>query len=149
VAADAPLGADAPLARPRAATHPRALRLAPPVRRPRGAWGDAAFATTLAATLAAGIVGVLLLNTAMQTQADRIATMRTRLAALSLQLQSTQTALDRDNAPSELAARAWELSMRPAREMPILRPSVRTPRRLPAAAKLSARGRAARTSRGG
>jgi hypothetical protein len=137
-----------PAARPPARRTP--LRLVSPVRRRRHrSYGDALFTTTLSALLGLGIVGVLLLNTAMQTQADRIATMRTRLAALSLQLQSTQTALDRDNAPSELAARAWELSMRPAREMPILRPSVRTPRRLPAAVKVSARGPAARTTRGG
>jgi hypothetical protein len=136
------------------------LRLVPPrlvaprkARRPR-AYGDVLFATTLSALLGFGIVGVLLFNTAMQTQADRIAIMRHRLGALALQLQTAQTALERQESPSELAARAAALQMRPATTMPLLRTSARTPQRLPAppvAAKagLSARGRAARTVRGG
>jgi hypothetical protein len=139
VAADAPLGADAPLARPRAATHPRALRLAPPVRRPRGAWGDAAFATTLAATLAAGIVGVLLLNTAMQTQADQIAATQHRLTVLHLQLQTAQTAVDRENTPGELAVRATALHMHPAQRMPFVTAARGVPTRLPRAVSAPAR----------
>ena len=130
------------------------LRLVPPLRRrrPRRSYGDALFATTLSALLAVGIVGVLLLNTSMQTQADRISAMRQQIVDLSLRVQQAQTALDRDNSPSALAARAVALSMRPAGEMPMLRPGTRPPRRLPAAPRakaVSARGPAATTTRGG
>jgi hypothetical protein len=107
------------------------------------------FATALSGVLAFGIVGVLLFNTAMQTQADRIATMRHQLGALALQLQAAQTALDREASPSELAARAAALQMRPAARMPLLRTAARTPQRLPAPPRVSARARAARTVRGG
>ena len=130
------------------------LRLVPPLgrRHPRRSHGDALFATTLSALLAVGIVGVLLLNTSMQTQADRISTMRQRIVEMSLRLQQAQTALDRDNSPSSLAARATALKMRPAGEMQMLRPGPRPPRRLPAAPKtkaVSARGPAATSTRGG
>lgn len=115
------------------------------------------FAATLSGLLAFGIVGVLLFNTAMQTQADRIAGLHRQLGALGLQLQGAQTALDRQESPSELAARATALQMRPAATMPVLRMSARTPQRLPAPPKvkvaakvgLSARGRAVTTVRGG
>jgi hypothetical protein len=134
------------------------LRLVPARKgRPRRAHGDVLFAATLSALLAFGIVGVLLFNTAMQTQADRIAGLRGQLGALGLQLQAARIALDRQESPSELAARATALQMRPAATMPVLRTSARTPQRLPAPPKakgagkvgLSARGRAARTVRGG
>ena len=130
------------------------LRLVPPARRrrPRRSYGDALFATTLSALLAVGIVGVLLLNTSMQTQADQISAMRQRIADVSLRLQQAQTALDRDNSPSALAERAAALKMRPAGEIQILRPGSRPPRRLPAAPKpkaVSARGPAATSTRGG
>ena len=101
--------------------------------------------------LAVGIVGVLLLNTSMQTQADQIQAMRQRVAALSLELQQAQTALDRDNSPSALATRAAALNMRPARTVTILRP---TDLRAPtfggkARPRVSARARAAKTTHGG
>ena len=138
----------------RAASRRTSLRLVPPLRRrrPRRSYGDALFATTLSALLAVGIVGVLLLNTSMQTQADRIQAMRQQIVVLSLQLQQAQTALDRDNSPSALAARATALKMRPAGELLMLRPAVRPPRRLPAAPKakaVSARARAKTSSHGG
>ena len=107
------------------------------------------FAATLSGLLAFGILGVLLFNTAMQTQADRIALMRQRLATLGLQLQVAQTALDRQESPSELAARAAALQMHPAATMPLLRTSARTPQRLPAPARVSARAQATKTVRGG
>lgn len=109
------------------------------------------FAATLSALLAFGILGVLLFNTAMQTQADRIALMRHRLATLALTLQVAQTTLDRQEAPSELAARAAALQMHPATTMPLLRTSARTPQRLPAPgrSRVSARARAAKPVRGG
>jgi hypothetical protein len=126
-------------------------------RRRRRAWGDALFATTLALVLGVGIVGVLLLNTAMQTQADQIQATQQKLAALRLVVQGEQTALDRVNAPGMLAARAAALHMRPAAAMLMLRAPAHPPTRLPAAAKvhepksqgLSARAPAKSPSHGG
>jgi len=137
VAAAVPLRADP---RPRAARPP--LRAVPARRRRtrRRGWGDAIFATTLALVLGVGIVGVLLLNTAMQTQADQIQATQQKLAALHLVVQGEQTALDRMNTPAALAARAASLHMRPATTMPVLRVPARTPTRLPA--PISARARA-------
>jgi hypothetical protein len=107
------------------------------------------FAATLTGLLALGIVGVLLINTAMQTQADRIAIVRHRLGTLTLQLQAARIALDQQESPSRLAAQAATLRMRPAAAIPLLRTSARTPHRLPAPSRVSARARAARTVRGG
>ena len=147
MAAAAPLRADL-----RPAGRRPALRVVPHRRRRRRAWGDAVFATTLALVLGVGILTVLLLNTAMQTQADQIAATKQRLAALHLVVQGEQTALDRMNTPGALAARAAALHMRPAAAMPILRAPAAAPTRLPAAAKpkgLSARARAKSPAHGG
>src|SRR3954454_3548575 len=158
VTADTAVGGDVaaavPLrALPRPAGQRPGLRAVPARRRRRRrGWGDAIFATTLAAVLGVGIVGVLLLNTAMQTQADQIQATQQKLAALQLVVQGEQTALDRLNAPGTLAARAAALHMRPAAAMPMLRLSVHPPTRLPAAAKshgLSARARAKSPAHGG
>ena len=174
MAAAAPLR-NAPSARPPARRTP--LRLVPPLRRRRRrrSYGDALFATTLTVVLAVGIVGVLLFNTSMQTQADQIQTMRHRVADLSLQEQQEQTALDRDNSPSALAAHATALHMAPARDVTILRPADLRAAQLHAAqlraaqvhaatlsasathhrvkpkarSKVSARGRAARSNHAG
>ena len=138
---------------PRPAGQRPSLRAVPARRRRhRRGWGDAIFATTLAAVLGVGIVGVLLLNTAMQTQADQIQATQQKLTALQLVVQGEQTALDRLNAPGTIAARAAALHMRPAAAMPMLRLSVHPPTRLPAAAKshgLSARARAKSPAHGG
>ena len=91
--------------------------------------------------LGVGIVGVLLLNTAMQTQADQIQATQQKLAALHLVVQGEQTALDRMNTPAALAARAAALHMRPAKTMPVLRVPVRTPTRLPAPISAPARAK--------
>ena len=110
------------------------------------------FATTLALVLGIGIVGVLLLNTAMQTQADQIQATQQRLAALHLVVQGEQTALDRMNTPESLAARAAALKMRPATVIAVLRLPRRTPTRLPAPAgshRLSAHERAKSPVHGG
>jgi hypothetical protein len=133
---------------PRPARRP-ALRLAPPYRRRRArrAYGDAVFATTLAAILAVGIIGVLLLNTSMQTQADRIAATQHRLAALRLAAQTTSTMMDELNSPGALAARAAALHLHPARTMPFVVASATMPRRLPP--PVSARARAKTTSHAG
>ena len=110
------------------------------------------FATTLALVLGVGIVGVLLLNTAMQTQADQIQATQQRLAALRLVVQGQQTALDQMNTPGALAERAAALHMRPAATMPVLRVAAHTPTRLPApptSKRLSARAQAKSRGHGG
>jgi hypothetical protein len=142
VAAATPLRAD-----PRPGRRAPGLRLAPPLRRRRRSYGDAVFATTLAALLAVGILGVLLLNTAMQTQADRIAATQHRLAGLNLAIQGAQTTLDRLNTPAELAARAIALHMRPAKGIAILRASAAVPTHLPG--PVSERVRAKKPTRAG
>jgi hypothetical protein len=121
------VAAVAPLPHDRARAPAHRLRLAPPPR-PTSAptFGDAVYAATLAVLLACGIVGVLLLNTATQTQADRIAAQKQRLAGLALQIQSAQVALDRDAAPAVVAARARALAMRPAAKLAVLH-APRTP----------------------
>jgi hypothetical protein len=110
------------------------------------------FATTLALVLGVGIVGVLLLNTAMQTQADQIQATQQKLAALHLVVQGEQTALDRMNTPGALAGRATALHMRPAVAMRVLRLPSLVPTRLPAPRKVhgvSARARAKSQPHGG
>jgi len=110
------------------------------------------FATTLAMVLGIGILGVLLLNTAMQTQADQIQATQHRLAALRLVVQGEQTTLDRMMTPGALASRAAGLNMHPATAIAVLRVPARTPTRLPLLAgskKLSARERATTPSHGG
>jgi hypothetical protein len=124
------------------------LRLAQPVRRRRRkAYGDALFATTLAALLAVGILSVLLLNTAMQTQADRIAATQHRLATLRLAAQGAQTTLDRLTTPAELATRAAALHMRPAARITTLTVAAQAPTHLPN--PVSARGRAKKPGHAG
>jgi hypothetical protein len=99
------------------------LRLAPrPRPRPRPTpRRDAAFAVTLGLLLAVGVVAVLLLNTAMQTQADRIATVKQHLADLTLRAQVLKTEADMEAAPAVLAVRARQLHLRPATRVTILR----------------------------
>jgi hypothetical protein len=111
------------------------------LRRRRRAYGDAVFATTLAIVLGVGIMAVLLLNTAMQTQADRIAAAQHRLTTLNLAVQGAQTTLDRLNTPGDLASRAGALHMRPAKGIAVLRASAAAPTRLPAAVSARARAR--------
>ena len=152
MAAAAPLRAD--LRSPvRPAARRPSLRLVPNRRRRRRrAWGDAVFATTLALVLGVGILGVLLLNTAMQTQADQISAAKHRLAALHLVVQGEQTELDRLNTPGSLAVRAAALHMRPAAALRVLRLPKRLPAALPAPAKakgVSARARAKSAGHGG
>jgi hypothetical protein len=96
--------------------------------------------------LAVGIVGVLLLNTEMQTQADRIAVAQHRLAVLHLQLQTVQTAVDRANTPGEVAAHAAALHMHPSPRMAFVTARGVTTR-LPVA--VSALARAKKPAHGG
>lgn len=97
--------------------------------------------------LGVGILGVLLLNTAMQTQADQIAATQHRLAALHLAVQQAQAAVDEQDAPAALAARAAALHMRPVAMMPVVVVSARETRKLPP--PVSARGRARKPGRAG
>ena len=78
---------------------------------PRGR--EAAFAACLALVLTIGVLGVLLLNTAMQQQADRIARQHQRIASLTQKTQELQASLDWQTDPTRLAARAHALKLRP------------------------------------
>jgi hypothetical protein len=122
------------------------LRLVPSPRR-RSAPRDGLYALTISALLATGIVVVLLLNTAMQTQADRIALSKQHLSKLALQIQTMSVELDRQGVPAVLAARAQALHMRPATRLPVLdlprRAVLTLPTPRPARPHLSARERAA------
>jgi len=98
------------------------LRLAPAPRPRPSRYRDSVWAATLALLLAVGILGVLLLNTSTQTQADNIATAKQRLADLTLHAQVLQMAADQEEAPSVLAARARALRMRPATSVTVMPP---------------------------
>src|SRR3954469_4813302 len=79
--------------------------------RPRGR--EAAFAACLALVLTIGVLGVLLLNTVMQQQADEIAGQHQRIADLTQRAQELKTSLDRQSDPARLAAEAKSLRLRP------------------------------------
>jgi len=109
---------------------------------------DSLYAVTVAMLLATGIVGVLLLNTSMQTQADRIASVKQQMAALQQQEQTLGLAVDQLASPASLAARAAALHLRPGGPLPIIVLKAHPPKRLPPAppkkhAQVSARERAA------
>jgi hypothetical protein len=111
------MAAVAPLQQPQRRDRPSRrppLRLAPAPRPRLSRYADGVWAATLALLLGIGILGVLLLNTSTQTQADRIAAAKGRLADLTLHAQVLQMAADQQDAPSVLAERARALHMRPA-----------------------------------
>jgi hypothetical protein len=83
--------------------------------RPRGR--EAAFAACLALVLSIGVLGVLMLNTAMQQQADRIARQHQRIAALAQEAQELETTLDWQSNPARLEAKAKELRLRPVKRV--------------------------------
>jgi hypothetical protein len=56
---------------------------------------------------------VLLLNTVMQQQADRIARQHQRIADLTQRAQELETSLDWQSDPARLAAKAKSLRLRP------------------------------------
>ena len=76
---------------------------------------DAAFVACLAVVLGIGVLGVLLLNTSMQQQSDRLTAQRQRIAALATRTQQMRTAVDLAGDPALLAAKARALHLRPAR----------------------------------
>lgn len=138
MAAVAPLRPD-----PVAPSTPRTpLRLAPAAPQ-RSSARDAVWAMTLALLLAVGIVGVLVLNTSTQTQADRIAATRQHLADLALRAQVLQTQADETAAPGTLAARARALHLRPAAHIGFLQPA--PARRVVTSARRVVRGAHPRT----
>lgn len=103
-----------PRGTPPIVTRPRTqLRLVPtpapgPARR-----HDNAYATCLALLLVVGALGVLLLNTALQQQSDRISAQQRVDARLTLARQSLRVVLEREADPRMLAARAKALHMGP------------------------------------
>lgn len=81
------------------------------------AWRDAAFASCLTLVLAVGVVGVLLLNTAMQQQSDRIAAQHARVATLAQRAQEAAARLDWMSDPVLLARKARQLHLRPVKHV--------------------------------
>ena len=86
----------------------------PPRRRRRH---DGVYVASLAVLLIVGVLGVLLLNTSMQQQADRLAAQRQLIAKLTLEAQTLRTAVDEAAAPAPLAAKARHLRMHPTRHL--------------------------------
>lgn len=78
---------------------------------------DALFAGFLALVLTVGVVGVLLLNTSMQAQSDRITEQHQRLADLVQQVQLVHARVVRMDDPAQLAERAARLHLRPAKKV--------------------------------
>ncbi|HET6817331.1 MAG TPA: hypothetical protein VFH66_08935 [Mycobacteriales bacterium] len=74
---------------------------------------DLLFVVCLTTVLSIGVVGVLLLNTAMQQQSDRMTLQRQKIASLTDQAEQLRTDLDRLATPQSLAARARRLHMQP------------------------------------
>jgi outer membrane murein-binding lipoprotein Lpp len=75
---------------------------------------EAAFAVVLAGVLAVGVIGVLLLNTAMQQQSDTLDRQRAHIAQLGTQVEQLRTTIERAGEPTVLARRARALRLRPA-----------------------------------
>lgn len=88
---------------------------------------DALFAGFLALVLAAGVVGVLLLNTSMQSQSDRISQQHLRVAGLLQEAQTLHARLVRLGDPALLAERAARLHLRPAKKVRYVDVSGRRP----------------------
>lgn len=97
---------------------------------PRGR--EAAFAACLALVLTVGVLGVLLLNTVMQQQADQIARQHQRIAMLNQKAQDLQTALDWQSDPAQLDAKARTLRLRPVKQIEFVSARQQGARRAPA-----------------
>jgi Tfp pilus assembly protein PilV len=78
---------------------------------------DLLFVGFLTAVLTVGVLGVLLLNTAMQQQSDRLALQRQHVAALIEQAQQIRMQIDRLSTPQQLAVRARRLHMQPVKRL--------------------------------
>lgn len=148
------MAAAAPLHRDETSQPRPSLHLVPAARTTPPRFAEVAWATTLSLVLGLGIIGVLLLNTATQTQADRIAAQKARLAALALTVEQARTAADQAAAPTALAARARALDLRPAKQIGVLQLRQSHQRAVAAkhtatTKKVSARAPAARRVRAG
>lgn len=97
-----------PVPRP---TPPPRLRVVPP---PRRAKTRVPFVAVCMAVLAASLLGVLLLNTAMAQGEYERYSLATRLAQSAQQQQELVTELDEAAAPARLAQRAAALGMVPS-----------------------------------
>jgi cell division protein FtsB len=93
---------------------------------------DALFVVCLATVLSIGVVGVLLLNTAMQQQSDQMTVQRQQIATLNDQAQQLRTNLDRLATPQSLAARARRLHMQPVKRLRFTVTAAAVSRRAPA-----------------
>ena len=78
---------------------------------------DLLFVCCLTTVLTVGVLGVLLLNTAMQQQSDRMAAQRQRVQTLTEQAQQLRTTLDRLADPATLAEKARRLHMQPVQRL--------------------------------
>jgi cell division protein FtsB len=78
---------------------------------------DLLFVVCLATVLSIGVVGVLLLNTAMQQQSDQMTLQRQQISALTDQAQQLRTTIGRLATPESLAAQARRLHMQPVRRL--------------------------------
>jgi cell division protein FtsB len=78
---------------------------------------DLLFVVCLTTVLTIGVVGVLLLNTAMQQQSDQMTLQRQQIASLTDQAQQLRTDIDRLSTPQSLAAKARRLHMQPVKRL--------------------------------
>ncbi|HET7312177.1 MAG TPA: hypothetical protein VFJ17_12725 [Mycobacteriales bacterium] len=96
---------------------------------------DLLFVVCLTTVLTIGVVGVLLLNTAMQQQSDRMTLQRQQIATLSDQAQQLRTDIDRLSTPQSLAARARRLHMQPVNRLRFTVTGAAVSRRTPAGSR--------------
>lgn len=94
---------------PARATRSRLRAVTPPTVRPR----SSAFVTVLVLLLASGMIGLLVLNTAMQRSAFQLETLRDRAAALDVRTQVLDMQLEKLRSPDRLARQATGLGMVP------------------------------------
>lgn len=100
---------------------------------------DVAFAAFLSLVLGIGVLGVLLLNTAMQQQSHLLAVQHDKLDQLSIEAQSLRAELLRAADPHRLETLARELRLRPATKVRYVDP--RTKRESSTTAPRQAAGR--------
>lgn len=91
-----------------------ALRSVP---KPQGRLARMPFLMVLAGILAIGMVGLLLLNTTLQSQAFQASELKRTAAEMSYQEGELESAVAQADSVSELSRRASQLGMRPHREV--------------------------------
>src|SRR3954462_1152974 len=108
----------APARRPAPERHERRLSVVPaaPFRAPR-----APFVVVVVAILAAGLVGLLLLNTALAQGSFRVHDLQRKTAALQDREQELQVAVDAADNPARLASAARHLGLVAAEDPGFLR----------------------------